>query len=621
LTSTSHYHTIHSDAQFLQSPVSIHNLRLGYSLVENGNLADSSRIPAELSFVPGEQMGTITVTGLQELGGTRARSQPQFQTLHNWQSGYQVSLIRGVHSFKAGMGFNRLRFDRITGTLRVGTYTFDSLTAFLQARARSGELVLPESKTDLQYRQNLYHVFVQDEIRLNQRLSLSAGLRWEPYSTLREVANRAITLSYPIETARIGASGPVYRNPSRANFAPRAALAWDPAGDEKTVIRAGGGVFYEVLGSSLFNPSRGFGPPNHKRVSVLNPSFPNLLEASQTPAALPSLDTVDFEVRQPTIYQWQFQVQRQLTASTTLAAGYVASRGTHLSGFVGSVNPATPLVLADGTLFFPAGAKRLNPAFDRVSLIRTQFNLFHHGLIANLNRRIWRGVSFQARYTWSRTIDESSGDVFRDYTSMDFIPNMFDYRTNRGLSDYSVSHVFGLNWSWVLPSPKSLPAGLVLGGWELHGSFQAQTGSAFNPRTGYDRTRLLASGTTGDLGQRPDLGSPAPPAINGGPDLYFDPNAFSLPAAGFYGNLGRNILIGPGLATLDAALHKVFQLSEGSSIQFRLETFNLANHPNFQLPSGLNLFSSTGQRVGSAGRITETTTSSRQLQMALRWSF
>jgi hypothetical protein len=204
---------------------------------------------------------------------------------------------------------------------------------------------------------------------------------------------------------------------------------------------------------------------------------------------------------------------------------------------------------------------------------------------------------------------------------MDFIPTMFDYRKNRGLSDYSVSHVFGLNWSWILPSPKSLPAGLVLGGWELHGRFQAQTGSPFNPRTGFDRTRLLASGTTGDLGQRPDLGFPAAPAINGGPDLYFDPNAFSLPTAGFYGNLGRNILTGPGLASLDAALHKVFQLSEGSSIQFRLEAFNLANHPNFQLPSGLNLFSNTGLRVGSAGRITETTTTSRQIQLALRWSF
>jgi hypothetical protein len=604
---TSDYHAIHTDTQFLQSPLSIHNFRLGFSRVHNGDVADSSRIPAALSFVPGAQMGTIQVTGLAELGGARARSQPQTQALHDLQGGYQASIIRGAHTLKTGGGFNRLRFDRTTGTLLVGTYAFESLTSFLQARARSGELVLPGANTDLEYRQEVYHLFVQDEIRLSRRLSLSAGARWEPYSALRETGDRAISLAMPIETARIGVSGPVYRNPSRANLAPRAGLAFDPSGSGRTVIRAGAGVFHEVLGSSLFSPARGFGPPNYRRVSVLKPPFPGLLEAAEASQALPSLDVVDFEILQPTVYQWQFQVHRQLTGSTVAEIGYAASRGTHLTGLVGSVNPARPETLADGRLFFPAGAARLNPAFDRVSLTRAQ--------------RMRRGLRFQIRYTWARTIDESSADVFRDYTSTDFVPNMFAYRTNRGLSDYHVAHVFGANWSWVLPSPAAPAARLAFGGWEVHGMFLAQTGSAFNPRTGFDRTRLLASGVTGDLGQRPDLAAPTAPAIPGGPDRYFDPTAFSLPAAGFFGNLGRNILIGPGLTTVDAALHKAFRIDERHSVQFRMEAFNLANHPNFQLPSALNLFASTGQRVGSAGRITGTTTSSRQLQVSLRWSF
>jgi hypothetical protein len=228
----------------------------------------------------------------------------------------------------------------------------------------------------------------------------------------------------------------------------------------------------------------------------------------------------------------------------------------------------------------------------------------------------------QARYTFGRTIDEQSGDVFRDYISSDFIPNMFNYRSNRGLSEYHVGQIFGVNWSWMAPSPHGGAARAVLGGWELHGMLTAQTGSPFSPRVGFDRARLQATGTTGDLGQRPDLAGVGSKIVLGGPDRYFDPLAFSLPEAGFYGNLGRNVLLGPGLVSLDGAAHKTIRVTERQSVQFRAEFFNLGNHPNFQLPSAnYNLFASTGQRVGSAGRITETTTNSRQVQLALRWSF
>ncbi|MEP7362535.1 MAG: hypothetical protein ABI972_04710 [Acidobacteriota bacterium] len=619
---TSLFHTVHTDTQFIQSPQTIHNFRLGFSNVNNGDYADSSRIPANLSLVPGAQMGSIQVTGLTELGGTRARSGSQSQHLKNVQASWQSALIRGRHSLKLGAGIDHVNFDRVNATLLVGTYAFDSLTNFLQARTRSGEVVLPGAKINLYYRQDLYHAFIQDEIRLMPRLSMSLGLRYEPYSTLHETTNSAASLELPIETNSIVSTGNAYRNPSHANVAPRAAIVWDPFGDGRTVVRAGGGMFYDALGSQIFTSSRAFGPPGYKRVGTTAPSFPSLLAASQGANSLPSLDSVDLEACQPRIYQWQFQVQRQIGATTSVQAGYVGSRGTHLTGFVGSVNPARPQVQPDGRLFFAAGVPRLNPGYDRITLIRTQFNLFHHGLVAQFDRRMSKGVRFQVRYTFARTIDETSGDVFRDYTSMDFMPNMFNYRSNRGLSDYYVGQNFGFNWSWVVPTPGGPLPKMAFGGWELHGMFQAQTGSPFNPRTGYDRTRLQATGTTGDLGQRPDLAVTGSNIILGGPDRYFDPNAFALPEAGYYGNLGRNILIGPGLVTVDGAIHKTFRLTERQSLQFRAEGFNLANHPNFQLPTAAySLFASTGLRIGSAGRITETTTTSRQLQMALRWSF
>jgi hypothetical protein len=109
--------------------------------------------------------------------------------------------------------------------------------------------------------------------------------------------------------------------------------------------------------------------------------------------------------------------------------------------------------------------------------------------------------------------------------------------------------------------------------------------------------------------------------ILGDPQRWFDPMAFGLQPAGFYGNLGRNTLAGPGLNLVNAALHKVLWRSERHSLRMRFEFFNLANHPNFQVPSDLALFNSSGGRVGSAGRITETSTTSRQVQIAARWEF
>lgn len=150
---------------------------------------------------------------------------------------------------------------------------------------------------------------------------------------------------------------------------------------------------------------------------------------------------------------------------------------------------------------------------------------------------------------------------------------------------------------------------------------QAQSGPPFNPTVGFDRTRL-SGGRTSDLNQRPSLAWPIPQKIIlGDPQRWFDPLAFTLPPAGMYGNLGRNTLRGPALATADAALHKTLWRAERGALRFRAEVFNLTNHPNFQVPATRALFDSSLNRVGAAGQITSTTTSSRQIQLALRYEF
>jgi hypothetical protein len=150
---------------------------------------------------------------------------------------------------------------------------------------------------------------------------------------------------------------------------------------------------------------------------------------------------------------------------------------------------------------------------------------------------------------------------------------------------------------------------------------QVQAGPPFNPTVGFDRARLGGGGPT-DLSQRPMYaGAEGANVILGDPQRWFDPSFFELPPEGMYGNLGRNVLSAPGLAAMDLALHKTLWKTERQSVRLRVEAFNLTNHPNFQMPSSLGLFTSSLGRVGSAGRITETTTTSRQIQLALKWMF
>jgi hypothetical protein len=239
----------------------------------------------------------------------------------------------------------------------------------------------------------------------------------------------------------------------------------------------------------------------------------------------------------------------------------------------------------------------------------TNFDSNYHGLQMGLNSSWRETIRLQMKYTFSKSIDNSSRAIFNEFQTPDRMSSPLDYRMNRGVSDFNLPHVFALNASSTLPF-----------GFEVHGLVQVQSGSAFYPSVGYDRARLRAG--TADLGQRPDyLGSPGQSVIQGDPAQWFNPLAFGLPEAGFYGTLGRNTLQGPGLAVANLSIHKTLWNRENVSLKLRTEVFNLANRPNFQVPADLFLFDSTGRRVGSAGRIAETATGSRQLQVALRLEF
>jgi hypothetical protein len=618
--SDSRYQFLHSEAQYVPSASAIHSFRAGFSRIRNSETSPLMRdFPASMSFVRGQPLGAIEVVGLSELGGLRARLAPRRFVVNDFQFNHDGTYVRGAHSLRLGAGYDRVQFNQVADINAAGFYRFDSVADLLAGRPRAGDLMAPGSDSIRGWRQNQFFVFAQEEFRASTRLSWTVGLRFEGYSTPAEVNGKIATLRDPLRDATLRVGGPLFENPSRKNFAPRAALAWDPAGSGHTVVRAGAGIFFDLLGVREVAVAGARMPPFFNRLAPRDPSFPDLLGAARQLVPPNTTDGLDFYLLQPYVLQFQWALERQLDASTFAKIGYAGARGVHLPGQLSNVNPTRPQTLPDGRLFFPADAPRINPAFGKIGMRRTQFNSFYHALLASIERK-WRGrFRFQAKYAFSKSIDETSNTIVRDFLNSDRMPMIFNYRQNRGLSDFDLRHSLAANFSCQLPGAPGT-AGKILGNWELHGLAQAQTGPPFAPFIGFDRARLNPGSE--DPGERPDwTGAPGARVILGEPERYFDPFAFSLPPAGMYGNLGRNTLPGPGLVNLDLALHKILWQTDRHSARLRLEFFNLANHPNFQIPSGQDLFNSDLQRVGSAGRITATTTAARQIQMALKWMF
>jgi hypothetical protein len=614
-------HFFSSELQTILSPTAVMDLRVAYSRVNNSETSDlRGDIGPDLSFVQGQPLGTMTVTGLSDFGGFLARARPRTFALNSLQTSGDLSWQTGAHWFKAGAGVDRIRFNQRSDLSFVGSYTFNSLRNLLAGAPNIAEVADPSSDTARLWTYYQPYFFVEDEVRLHSNVSLNLGLRWEAASTPTEIDGKVATLPDFYRDAEPTLGGPLYTNPSWTNFAPRAGLAWSPFGDNRTVVRAGAGLFFDLLGSRELTIAGVRTPPFFNRILVFGrPRFPDILNAAagRTPSA--SVDGLDYNLEQPKVWRWQLNLEQQVGRRSVARLGYSGMRGLHLMGQVGNVNTPIPQQLADGRWFFPDNVPRLNPAFSRIGLRRSQFNSFYHGLTASLERRLDRNLRYQVKYTFSKSIDEISSSTFNDFEASDQVPVTPDYRLNRGLSDFDLRHVFAGNVSYLLPRMEGSARRWLLGGWEVHALSQLQSGNPFAPSVGFDQARLLTG--FGDTGQRPDLARPGANLILGGPDQYFDPTGFSLPQPGFLGTLGRGTLRGPGLFTLDVGAHKRFSLTERQAITFRAEIFNITNEANFQIPSGQELFTQQGGRIGSAGRITSTATPARQIQLALRWEF
>ncbi|MBI4455456.1 MAG: TonB-dependent receptor [Acidobacteria bacterium] len=591
------------------------------------------QIPRELWFnnqvFPGDQpFGNISISGG---GGTGSSAfNPKNLFLNLIELANDISYNRGGHSLKFGGVAKRMLLNIQSAQNLRGSYAFSSLENFLRGQTIDFRSQTPDSNGIRGARQSMFGFYLQDDYRLRSNLTLNLGLRYEFITVPTEVNGKLSNLRDLLDP-QVTIGDPFFKNPSLKNFAPRIGFAWDPFADGKTSIRGGYGIFYDEILYNIYNVLFYRSPPFMKVAQIRNARFPDAfreIEGGNAPFEL-NPQNIEWDLAQPYMQQWNFSVQRQMLLNTAFSLGYVGSRGLHLGRLVDNI--AFSIVAPNGRQFVPVENrnKRRNPNFAEIRQRSFDVSSFYHGLVASLNKRFSAGFQAQVSYTFSRSIDDMSIAIGGGETTTEgqwgTLPEYAAF--DRGLSLFDTRHNLVFNTALELPFGTGKPfgsnltgvAGKLVSGWTINGIVNLQSGSPITPGLGFNR---VGDARSGGVGHRPDLvpGRSNNPVL-GGPDRYFDPSAFALPAEGFYGTLGRNTIIMPGVATWDLSLVKNMRLSsvsDGFNIQFRAEFFNILNRANFAVPQRIVFTSATGIPSGNVGRITETSTSSRQVQLGLK---
>ena len=614
--------------QHVFSPKLVNTLRAGFSRSDHESVNQRTlNTPADLTWIPGQPLGYLTIAGVatEDFGDYRL---PRLDRLNNWQTGDTVFVTRGAHGIKAGFDFQRIQFNQHTTSQVGGLLTFTSLSNFLQGIPSQFDFALPGGvDPDRGYRQSLAAFFAQDDIRVRSNLMLNLGLRYE-FATVPTEVNGKISNLRNITDPALNVGGQWYRNPSLRNFAPRIGIAWDPFSNGRTSIRAGFGLFDDEILPKYYFFSGSLNPPFTQRASLVNPPFPNLLANFDPNHVNYQLQTTNYDLQNPYGMQFNLGIQQSLRGDWVVGAAYAGSRGNHLLR-IGDANLA-PFTVLNGIKVYHPELGRMNPNFASITQRISDSQSFYNALQLSAQKRFSYGLRAQISYTFSRSIDDASGVNSQDFTDgTPYVMDFYDRKNDRGLSAFWAQHVFTGNWSYELPFARSMKGAgaLVLKGWQLNSITTVQTGHPFEVRLGFNRSGNLNT-VNYAMHERPDLkpGYSNNPIL-GGPDRYWDINAFQLQPANQRGNLGRNTLIGPGLMEFDMSAAKSLALDETRHFEFRAEMFNLPNHPNFNAPSGFTAFTGVNTATGAPtisptwGVISTTVTTSRQIQFGLKFVF
>ncbi len=592
-------------------------------------------IDPSLSFLPGQSMGAYSLAGVSAL--RESLTDGRRFVLNQFELNDQFIYSMGAHSVKVGGSIRRYQLNTDSAFLKDGLFIYQQggLAQFLAGTPDILYTTLPGTDYYRGIRQSLFGLYVQDDWKVIPRLTLNLGLRYEPSTTPTDVNGRVSNLrNFTDATPTVG--DPYIKNPSLRNIGPRVGFAYDVFGDGTTAIRGAAGVFYSAILPMRYRFEISNAAPFTQLVALSGP-FPNAFNLpgnSPTPGGL--IWATEFNAEQPTVYQWNLNIQREVGRNMVVSGGYVGSRGVHLeSTYTGNVRSDYQMV--NGQKFFPAGGgPRINPNYFAISYLNFNSDSSYQALQLNLTKRYAAGLQFQVAYTLSKSIDTSSAldSVFFNGALGGDRQDPLDTRAERALSDFDARHNLVANFLWDLPLGKGHkmggglqgPLGALVGNWSLGGILTSRSGFPFGVALGFDRAN---NGIDNVQSQRPNV-TPSlnlANALTDDPMRFVNPTFFSLQASGFYGNAPRNALKGPDLHSVDMTLAKRTTINERIQTEFRLEAFNLFNLTNFAPPEAANRIIYTGVDPSTDapilsstfGQLTRTAASARQLQLGLKF--
>lgn len=564
----------------------------------------------------------------------------------------RVTLTKGRHQLSFGAWLQPFQSNEIIALSQYGQATFASLQTFLQGTTSS--FLFDPAPTKMNWRSLFGAFYVEDVFRLNPKLTVSLGFRDEFSTGWNEAHGRAAnyTFSNGVISTNPHIGGSLFTT-NNAKFLPqpRIGLAWSPLSN-KTVLRAGFGMYNDLQDALGYRTDQN--APFNPTYSIANYPVSKLpiSPTAQVPAgALLVPGGVQPDMKTPTLLSWSLHLDQDLTPNTALTVGYVGSHGYHELLGVDANEPVPVICPASscpavypasfpagiagtpvpaGAYYIPAGTPKANTALANTWTWFSEGTSTYHALQVDLRRRFNSGLTFRGVYTFAKTLDD--GDSLNQTTAGNapgLASNPLNLRADKGPATFDVRNVGVIHVLYNLPFGRGrfLAGNLqgwrntLVGGWAVSSIVTAQAGFPFTPQLSYNPSN------------NGDTRNPVRPFLNpnftgsvilGKPGQWFNPNAFLAPPAnsGFYGNVGRNAYVGPGLSTWDFSTLKETRIHERLGLQFRAELFNILNRANFNTPNLIAFTPPTTANPtgisGTAGAITSTSTSSRQVQFGLK---
>jgi hypothetical protein len=652
----------------------LNDLRIGFNRSRGGIFQQSfgTNVSQQLGFptvLPNSlDLGppNVAIAGFSSIGQPENTPQDRRDNTFHYADtlAWNPDFNGGRHQFKFGADIRRFQLNFYLDELARGQWTFNGGVSAASVASGNVDPLLPplvdllegtptlalsvSGNTQTEERTTEMDYFAQDDIRITSRFTLNLGLRWEYNSPVIDTHDRlsvpnltpaALTCTPQPDCQFIvaGTDGEPRATypPTWTNFAPRIGFAWRPFATDKFVVRSGYGIFYDtgILNGNIlprFNPPF-FSVlvfPNNANGSL---NIQNIL--SQTGQNSISASMIAPNYRDGNEQQWNLDLQHEVAKNLVLDWAYVGSKGTHLQdqrdldqGAPGSelTNPVTGL----SSLPFPA--------YSAITILESAASSSYNAFQFRAEKRMSQGLVFLGSYTFSRSIDDASAQ-FGTLAESGLPQNSNDLAAERGLSNFQTQHRFVFSSVYQLPFGKGQrflnregALDYIFGRWQASGILTLQSGKPFTILSGTDQSESGSFNLA--TSDRPNIvGNPFQPgniAANPGcvgpaqvqtPTAWFNPCAFVAPAAPAFGDLGRNTMIGPNFENLDFSLAKDIPLhSEVRKLQFRIETFNITNRPNFDLPNN-TLNSATFGQIPTEDAFG--TKPPRQIQLGLKFIF